>query len=119
MKTDFKSLVRLLMRHLPKLDLYGGAVRTDPARFPKSHIGAIVSLLCFGAAIALIAINASRLYTAAVAKRDDGISTIVSMGTEYVKFNAFFEDPDSGQALVLKSQLHSGFMYSKYWITNF
>jgi hypothetical protein len=62
--------------------------------------------LCFGAAIALIAINASRLYTAAVAKRDDGISTIVSMGTEYVKFNAFFEDPDSGQALVLKSQLH-------------
>jgi hypothetical protein len=97
MKGDFKSLMRLLMRHLPKLDLYGGAVRTDPARFPKSHIGAVVSLICFGAAIALIAINASRLYTAAAAARDDGLSTIVSMGTEYIKFNAFFEDPDTGQ----------------------
>ena len=96
MKGDFKSAMRLLLRHLPKLDLYGGSVRSDPARFPKSHVGAIVSLICFGAAIALIALNASRLYSAVVAQRDDGVSNIVSMATEYIKFNAYITDPESG-----------------------
>ena len=97
MKGDIKSVIRLLMRHLPRLDLYGGAVRSDPARYPKSHIGALVSILCFGAAIALVALNASRLYGAAMAQTDDGVSNIVSMGTEYIKFNAFIRDPETGE----------------------
>ena len=97
MKGDIKSVARLLLRHLPRLDLYGGAVRSDPARYPKSHVGAVVSLICFGAAITLVVVNAMRLYNVVVAPIDDGAANFVSMGTEYVKFNSFIRDPETGE----------------------
>ena len=94
MTFTFKNILLLIQHHLPRLDLYGGSVRTDPARFPKTHTGAIVSIACFGAGIALIGLNASRLFDAA--RNDGGVSNIVSMDKEYFKFNAFITDPDSG-----------------------
>jgi len=101
MKGDFtfKAMFLLILHYLPRLDLYGGSVRTDPARFPKTHIGAIVSIACFGAGIALIALNASRLFESAIAARNDGVSNIVSMDTKYLKFNAFITDPDAGSLI--------------------
>ena len=97
MTFTFKNILLLIQHHLPRLDLYGGSVRTDPARFPKTHIGAIVSIACFGAGIALVGLNASRLFDSA--RNDGGVSNIVSMDTEYFKFNAFITDQDSGSLI--------------------
>lgn len=42
---DFKTVLKWIWRHLPKLDMFGESVLTDPARFPKTREGAIISLL--------------------------------------------------------------------------
>ena len=53
-------------------------------------------MVCFGAAIALTVINGLRLYAAASAKFNDDTANVISMGTEYVKFNSLIADPDTG-----------------------
>lgn len=70
-----------------QLDLYGRAVYTDPARYPKSVQGALVSLICYGVAAVVIVVSAMKLSTAAMAGNEDDMGTIVSIATKRVKFN--------------------------------
>ena len=70
-----------------QLDLYGRAVYTDAARYPKSVLGALVSLICYGVAMVVIVVSAMKLSTAAQAGSEDDVGTIVSIATKRVKFN--------------------------------
>lgn len=70
-----------------QLDLYGRAIYSDPARFPKSVQGAIVSLIFYGLAAVVIVISAMKLSTAAMSDNEDGSGTIVAIATNRIKFN--------------------------------
>ena len=77
-RKEYKSIVSLWMaqraidtviriwKSVPSIDLYGEAVQTDPARFPRSYEGACVSVVCIGVTITLIVLDIIRLSTAAV-----------------------------------------------------
>jgi hypothetical protein len=67
--------------------MFGGAVHTDPARFPQSHEGALVTLIFYGIAVTIVVINALKLYVTSNATLGEGAGTVVSIATQHVKFN--------------------------------
>ena len=96
---DVKGMARKFGENLPRLDMYGGSVRTDPARFPRTAEGAIISVLAFGAAIALVVYDSAKLYNAATSALTDSGFHTVSIATDYVRFNGFFIDSETGEAM--------------------
>jgi hypothetical protein len=96
---NIKDVARSVGTFLPSLDMYGGSVRTDPARFPRTKEGAIISILCFGAAIALVVYDSVKLYNAAMSSLTDSGFHTVTIGTDYVRFNGFFVDSETSQVI--------------------
>jgi hypothetical protein len=67
--------------------MFGGAVHTDPARFPQSHEGALITLIFYGIAVTIVVLNCIKLYVASNATLGDGSGIVVSIATQHVKFN--------------------------------
>lgn len=72
-----RKTVGSVLSYLTYLDIYGDSVKVDPAKFPKSIEGVIVSLACIGITLTLIILDIMRLVNAMSGVRmsfeDDGL----------------------------------------------
>jgi hypothetical protein len=84
--------------------MFGGAVHTDPARFPQSHEGALITLIFYGIAVTIVVLNCIKLYVASNATVGEGSGIVVSIATQHVKFNGTTRSPVYMMFMALHTQ---------------